>query len=114
MMKSADRMYGQITTVLFDLGNTLHHLDHDFIAGVIGRHGHPVSARDVAVAEYRGKAAVDATFRALRAGSDGTRLTPYFETIMAALGVAPAAVDPIGAALRAENERRCLWRVIHA
>jgi putative hydrolase of the HAD superfamily len=106
-------MRGQLTTILFDLGNTLHHLDHAFIAGVIERHGHPVGARDVAVAEYRGKAAVDATFRARRAGSDGTRLAPYFETIMATLGVATAAVEPIGAALRAENERQCLWRVVH-
>jgi putative hydrolase of the HAD superfamily len=106
-------MRGQLTTILFDLGNTLHHLDHAFIAGVIERHGHPVGAHDVAVAEYQGKAAVDATFRARRAGTDGTRLVPYFETIMAALGVAPAAIEPIGAALRAENERRCLWRVVH-
>jgi putative hydrolase of the HAD superfamily len=102
----------RVTTVLFDLGNTLHHLDHAFIAEVLTRHGHPTDAHAVAVAEYRGKAAVDATFRARRGGDDASRVVPYFETIMAALGIAPAAVEPVGAALRAENERRCLWRVL--
>jgi HAD superfamily hydrolase (TIGR01549 family) len=111
-------MTANITTVLFDLGNTLHHLDHGFIAEVITRHGRAVSARDVTVAEYRGKHAVDADLRARRLGTDGlgtdaTRQAPYFETIMNALGVAPDAIEPIGAALRAENERRCLWRVLY-
>jgi putative hydrolase of the HAD superfamily len=103
----------QISTVLFDLGNTLRHLDHAFIAEVISQHAHAVRADDVAAAEYRGKAAVDAAFRARRIGNDASRQAPYFETILGALGVAQTAWAAIAAALRDENTRDCLWRIMH-
>jgi putative hydrolase of the HAD superfamily len=107
-------MPAPITTVLFDLGNTLLHLDHAFIAEVISRYSHAVDATRVAVAEYRGKAAVDAGCRARRAGTDASRQVPYFETIMDAIGAAPHAVDAIGTELRSANARASLWRVMHA
>jgi len=103
----------RVSTVLFDLGNTLSHLDHACVAEVISQHARRVSADQVAVAEYRGKAAVDAAFRARRFGTDTTRQEPYFNTIMEALGVAEAHWQAIGDALRAENQRASLWRVIH-
>jgi len=102
-----------VSTILFDVGNTLHHLDHAFIAAAISRHCHPVSAHDVAVAEYVGKAAVDAQFRARQAGSDGDRRFSYFGVILEALGVSSAARDLILAELGAENARASLWRVMH-
>ncbi len=101
-----------ITTVLFDVGNTLHHLDHAFIAHTITRHGHPVEQAAVAVAEYAGKAAVDAEFRARRAGLDAGHQLSYFGTILEALQVSPAAVEPILTDLYAENMRASLWRVM--
>ena len=44
--------------VLFDAGNTLLHLDHAFIAGVLAAAGHPRLALDIRVAEYAAKAAI--------------------------------------------------------
>jgi HAD superfamily hydrolase (TIGR01549 family) len=104
----------QISTVLFDVGNTLHHLDHAFIAGVVSRHSHPVEARAVAVAEYAAKAAVDAQFRARAAGLDADRRIEYFELILGALQVPPAAIEAITTELRAEDARSqfSLWRVM--
>jgi len=102
-----------VRTVLFDLGNTLRHLDHAFVAGVISQHARAVAAAEFARAEYHGKAAVDAQFRARRAGTDATRQRPYFEAIMDALGIADAVRPAIRADLEAENARDNLWRVMH-
>ena len=104
----------QVSTILFDVGNTLHHLDHAFIAAAVTRHSHAVSAHDVAVAEYVGKAAVDAQFRAFQAGSDHDRRFSYFGVILEALGVGASAQPPILAELETENRRASLWRVMHA
>jgi putative hydrolase of the HAD superfamily len=103
-----------VRTVLFDLGNTLRHLDHAFVAGVISRHARAVPADEFARAEYHGKAAVDAQFRARRAGTDATRQRPYFEAIMDALGIGDEVRPAIRADLEAENTRDTLWRVMHA
>ena len=102
-----------ITTVLFDLGNTLRHLDHARLAEVISTHAHPVSAAQVATAEYRGKAAVDAEFRARRIGTDASRQHPYFGAMLDALGVDERTRPAITAALREEDARDTLWRVMH-
>lgn len=103
----------RISTVVFDVGNTLHHLDHGFIAAVVTRHGHPVAAGDVAVAEYTAKAEVDARFRARLAGGDQDRRFPYFETILRTLNVPTAAHASILAAVHAEDTRESVWRVMH-
>lgn len=102
-----------VSTVLFDLGNTLRHLDHAYIAGVVSRHARAVQAAEVAAAEYRGKAAVDAALRARRTGTDASRQRPYFDMIFDALGIADAARPAIEAALRDENTRDTLWRIMH-
>ena len=102
----------QISTVVFDVGNTLHHLDHGFIAEVVTRHGWPVSGHEVAVAEYTAKAEVDAQFRARRAGGDQDRRFSYFGTILRTLHVPTAALEGVLAALHAEDTRESLWRVV--
>jgi putative hydrolase of the HAD superfamily len=101
-----------ISTVLFDVGNTLHHLDHAFIAGAVTRHSHPVAPREVAVAEYAAKAGVDAMFRSRAAGTDAARRFSYFGTILETLHVHAAAVEPIIEELHAEDARASLWRVM--
>jgi len=103
-----------VTTVLFDVGNTLHHLDHEFIAAVINSHGSTVTARRVAEAEYIAKAMVDEEVRGKRLGrTDATRQLPYYEVIMDELGVEPDRREAIGVELREENRRDSLWRVLH-
>ncbi len=102
-----------VSTVVFDVGNTLHHLDHAYIAEVVSRHSQPVSPRQVAVAETAAKAAVDAYFRAGTSTRDADRRFSYFEVILRALRVEAAAVQPIIAELHAEDARQSLWRVMH-
>ncbi len=100
--------------VLFDLGNTLHHLDHAWIADCITAHGHPTTARRVQEAEYLGKADVDRRFRARNdPGSDSSRQTDYVGIILTALGVPADRQPAIAEAFHAENRRDSLWRVLH-
>ncbi|MDX2166082.1 MAG: HAD family hydrolase [Deltaproteobacteria bacterium] len=103
----------QLRAILFDVGNTLHHVDHAWIAQCLGEHGHATTAREVAAAEYPAKAAMDEMFRARRAGNDATRQAPYLEIVLDTLGVEPRLRAAVGAALRAENARHSLWRVQH-
>lgn len=106
------RLPERISTVLFDVGNTLHHLDHAFIAHTVSRHGKPVTATDVAIAEYAAKAAIDAGFRARAAGSDADRRFSYFEIILNALDVPANAIAAILTELQADDRRESLWRVM--
>lgn len=114
MMSSA--WPGRVSTVLFDVGNTLHHLDHAYIAEAISRRGPAVTPRQVAMAEYTAKATVDARFRArddgTDAGDDAERRLGYFETILETLRVQPHAWAAIIDDLHAEDQRECLWRVM--
>jgi putative hydrolase of the HAD superfamily len=102
-----------VSTILFDLGNTLRHLDHAYVADVITRHAEPVRAADVAAADYHGKAAIDAQLRARRIGTDAARQRPYFDAILDALAVPETARAAIGAEMRAEETRSTMWRVMH-
>lgn len=102
-----------VTTVLFDVGNTLHHLDHALIAEVVMAAGLVVDARAVARAEYAAKRATDAAFRAGPQAPDAQRQRSYFEVTLDALGVPLAAQAEILATLHAENRRRSLWRVMY-
>jgi putative hydrolase of the HAD superfamily len=102
-----------VTTILFDVGNTLHHLDHAFIAAVISRHGRAVDALGVARAEYGAKAAIDEHMRAARRGTDASRQRSYYDSIMDTLGVDDDVRATIARELREENDRSSLWRVMH-
>ena len=102
----------RISAVVFDVGNTLHHIDHAFIAATIEQHGFRASEHDVAVAEYRAKAAVDEQFRARAGGVDAGRRLSYFETILETLNVPSSAFESITSALHAEDQSQSLWRVM--
>jgi putative hydrolase of the HAD superfamily len=102
----------RVSTVLFDAGNTLGHLDLALIADRIGRHWQPVAVAQVAVAEYAAKAAVDAWFRARSGGTDATRQRGYFETLLETLGVPAPAIGRVVADLHEENARDNIWRVV--
>ncbi len=106
-------MIRRVRAVLFDVGNTLHHIDHGWIAACLARHGHPATAHQVAVSEYRAKAAIDALFRRRAAGTDASRQVPYVEIILATLDVPAALREAVAADIVAENRRAALWRVMH-
>jgi len=105
-------------TVLFDVGNTLFHLDYAFIADVLAEHGHPVEPAVLRVAEYGAKAAID---RALTANGslefvlwrdDAARRPSYFAIVLKAVGVPADAAARILDVLQEHNRARCLWRVM--
>jgi len=105
-------------TVLFDVGNTLFHLDYAFIAGVLAEHGHPVAPAALRVAEYGAKVAID---RALTANGsldfvlwrdDATRRPSYFAIVLKAVGVHADAALRILDLLQEHNRAHCLWRVM--
>lgn len=106
--------FAAVSAVLFDVGNTLHHIDHLFIARTITRHARAVDTAAVAVAEYHAKHAIDELFRRAAGGDDTTRQFSYFETILAALDVPVEQRPGILEDLHEENQRSSLWRVMHA
>ncbi|MBI3782007.1 MAG: HAD family hydrolase [Deltaproteobacteria bacterium] len=103
----------EVTTVLFDVGNTLQHLDHAFIAARICERSHKVGVGDVMTAELAAKRAIDALFHGNNGGNDTTRQRGYFETIMDTLSVPAEAAARVVEDLHAENAQRMLWRVMH-
>jgi HAD superfamily hydrolase (TIGR01509 family) len=107
------RLPSHLSTVVFDVGNTLQHLDYAFIADTITASGRSTTASEVAFADYEAKAAVDALMRARASGSDQARRIPYFQTILHALDVPAAVHGEVLGALYAEDARRSLWRVMH-
>lgn len=102
-----------ITTIIFDVGNTLHHLDHAFIAEVLETHGHPTTGRRVLEAEYLAKAEIDRQVREARSGNDQTRSVSYYDVIMSEIGVPDEKRKVLLAELRQANARDSLWRVLH-
>lgn len=107
--------------MIFDVGNTLLHVDYAHVAGVLGALGHPVDPAVVRAAEYAAKAALDRALAPevvpepsvqglLWRRPDGR--PNYFATMIASLGIAPEAVLPALTALEADNRVRSLWRVV--
>jgi putative hydrolase of the HAD superfamily len=107
--------------VIFDVGNTLLHVDYAHVAGVLRAQGHAVEPEAIRAAEYAAKAALDRALAPdvvpepsvqamLWRQPDGR--PSYFATMIATLGVAAPAVLPTLAALEADNRARSLWRVV--
>lgn len=106
--------------VVFDAGNTILHLDYEFMCQVLAEHGAQVEPIQLRIAEYSARAAIDRelapdmvppeSVEGLLWG-DGER-PAYFAVALQRLGIRGAAAEPMLAALRRHNQERCLWRVI--
>lgn len=101
-----------IRAILFDAGNTLVHLDHEFIAETARAAGFRCTAADVHEAEYAAKQWVDRVMAERRAGRDDTRRQSYFSVALEALGVPPNTAKAILRILEEANAADCLWRVV--
>lgn len=111
-----------VTAVLFDAGNTLMHLDYEFIAEVLRRHGYPTTPLAIRIAEYSAKAAIDCELAPEMATPDSVEglLWPdeagqrpsYFAVALRQLGVPSSSMRPVLDALQAHNQESCLWRVV--
>jgi len=104
--------FPHVRVVLFDAGNTLIHLDYDFIAALLMERGHAVPPRELRRAEYVAKRWIDRTQEERRPGGDAARRIPYFKLILDEAGVPSDEVEAVVAELDRANLADCLWRVV--
>jgi putative hydrolase of the HAD superfamily len=102
----------QITTVLFDAGGTLVHVDHGFIQKELRRAGIFVTRRQVREAEGASKAAIDQRMQAVTSDTDDARRQPYFTAMLQQLGVEPPFVARLLDTLETTHQRDNLWRTM--
>ncbi len=98
-----------LETVLFDVGNTLLHLDYAWLAELAGRLGAPVSAEDVGRADARVRRQLNEKPEILH-----DSLAAYFAETGRDIGLPPAAAQAFGAQAEAEHQRdpRGIWRSV--
>jgi len=101
-----------ITTVLFDAGGTLVHLDYFFLHKELRRVGIPVTCRAIRRAEYAARREVDHRALGLSQDSDETRRHPYFSALLAELDVEAATVDQLLRRFETAHRQDNLWRVM--
>ncbi len=101
-----------ITTVLFDAGGTLVHLDYFFLHKELRQAGISVTRRAIRQAEYASRAEVDRRTRGLAADTDETRRRPYFTALLEQLGVDAATARRLLERFDAAHAQANLWRVM--
>lgn len=101
-----------ITTILFDAGGTLVHLDHRVLQKHLRQAGFPLSLHAVRRAEYAAKAEIDRRMLAAVADNDETRRRPYFAALFEALAVERSVAARVMEELDDIHARHNLWRVV--
>jgi len=101
-----------ITTILFDAGGTLVHVDHAFLQRVLRQAGIAVTRRQVRGAECAAKIAIDRRMQAAVADTDETRRQPYFAALLQQLGIAPETAAQLLFTLETEHKQNNLWRAM--
>ncbi len=102
----------EITTVLFDAGGTLVHLDYFFLHKELRQAGISITRRAIRQAEYASRAEIDQRMHGLGADTDETRRRPYFTALLDELGVAAAAAQRLIERFDAAHAQANLWRVM--
>ncbi|MGH7960271.1 MAG: HAD family hydrolase [Candidatus Binatia bacterium] len=102
----------RITTILFDVGGTLLHLDYFFLSRHLHRAGIQVSARAIRRAEYAAKAEIDRRMLSAVSGTDDSRRRPYFAALLDQLGVRADTTAQLIAQLDAAHAQDNLWRLM--
>lgn len=101
-----------ITTILFDAGGTLLHLDYFFLRAHLRRAGIHVSSRAIRRAEYAAKAAIDRRMLAAVPDTDDSRRWPYFAALLDQLGVQAHTAVQLIAQFDAAHAQDNLWRMM--
>ncbi len=101
-----------ITTVLFDAGGTLVHLDYFFLHKELRQAGIRVTRRAVRRAEYAAKIAVDRRVLGSARDTDETRRQPYFAALLDQLGVDTPTAAQLLQRFEAAHLQDNLWRVM--
>jgi len=101
-----------ITTILFDAGGTLIHIDLRFIHRLLRRAGVTATLQLIRKAECASKKAIDLRMKAAVADTDETRRQPYFAAMLGHLGLNQEQIDHILRLIEAEHQQHNLWRVM--
>lgn len=102
----------EITTILFDAGGTLVHLDYFFLHKELRQAGIRVTRRAVRRAEYAAKIAVDRRVLGSARDTDETRRQPYFAALLDQLGVDTPTAAQLLQRFDAAHAQANLWRVM--
>jgi putative hydrolase of the HAD superfamily len=99
--------------VFFDVGGTLVHIDHARIAAAVQRVlGRALVPESFVLAEYAGRAAMEAFIAANPASRDGQRWDCHFRGMLGALGLGDEEFDRCVPAIVASHRERHLWCVV--
>jgi putative hydrolase of the HAD superfamily len=101
-----------ITTILFDAGGTLVHLDYSFLYKELRQAGIPTSRRAIRQAEYASRAEIDRRLHDPVADTDETRRRPYFAVLLDQLGVEAATARHLLERFDTAHAQDNLWRVM--
>jgi HAD superfamily hydrolase (TIGR01549 family) len=99
--------------ILFDAGNTLLWLDHDFILSALEGAGVHSTSAELMAAEYDAKRLLDRLVREGNGGDDESRGRIYFAQVFRGIGMDEALFPPVAAALYARHAERNLWCSVH-
>ena len=106
----------QITTILFDVGGTLLHLDYYFLHKELARVGIRVGTKELRRAEYAARREIDRFILGevgeAERGTDETRRQPYFSALLSQIGVAGEAATQVIAHFNAAHAQYNLWRTM--
>jgi putative hydrolase of the HAD superfamily len=101
-----------ITTVLFDAGGTLVHLDYFFLHKELRRAGVSATCRAIRRAEYAARREVDHRALGLSQDTDETRRHPYFSALLKELRVDETAIERLLQRFETAHRQDNLWRVM--
>jgi putative hydrolase of the HAD superfamily len=101
-----------ITTILFDAGGTLVHLDYSFLHKELRQAGIATSRRAIRQAEYAARAEIDRRLHGPVADTDETRRRPYFAVLLDQLGVEAATTRHLLERFDTAHAQANLWRVM--
>lgn len=102
-----------ITTILFDVGGTLLHLDYYFLQKELARAGIRVATKALRRAEYAARREIDRFMLVgIDHGTDDTRRRPYFSVLLKQVGVEGETATHIIEQLNAAHAEANLWRLM--
>jgi HAD superfamily hydrolase (TIGR01549 family) len=99
--------------ILFDAGNTLLWLDHDFIVSALADAGVHARPPELMAAEYDAKRLLDRLVREGAGGDDESRGRIYFAQVFRGIGMDESLFPQVAAALYARHAERNLWCGVH-
>ena len=100
------------TTVLFDAGGTLVHLDYVFLQRELRRVGIQVTRQALRQAEYAARAEIDQQVLGRQRGTDETRRRPYFAALLDPLVADAELTARVIERLDAAHQQDNLWRLM--